>query len=727
MRRTLFLALLLTVFPPAASAIIVRGKVTTALGKPVVGARIQLIQGQRSVADTISGVDGVYGSRTDQLVVDVALNQAGITPQVSSQQQLLATPLSQLSTATVKVGADQLVIDFIIIPEVESAPGAIVVRTGEVGAQAKLYLRGAPPQSLLTTVDGVTANPLGDAFDLSGLSTAGLGEIDPRPAVELTPTANPLALGGAAGGVLSVDAAEATSLRPVLVYTGDAGNFGAYRNQAEASWATERLDLLGAFSRFDTSNATPIAPFHLITWATDAGYHISAGTSLRAVGRYDTSAGGLPSPFELFRVQPEGRLARRNLFASVTFETLNARNWHNLVRYGVERERAQTFDFATPAAGLPVSITGANGYKAAGIAGFDPLPPREDVVTNRDEATYQTDYQARPWLAVVGEFRFQDERAADVLPSDAIRLGRNHVSAALEFEGEMRHRLFYHASGFFDYTHLLGFNGSPRLGLTYAAVQPGSRKLHGTILHLTASTGSREPSLLEQAATPYPNAVPRSRTLDASVDQNLFGPKLTLRASYFHSQFSHEYEPIAPGAIASQPILSQTLALRSQGLESDLRYQPFQRVLLEGGYNYLAALTERSAAAAAFNPALPAVPIGGLTALQGQRPFHRPPQSGFLVAEYSGSKFNASLKGEFASRSDDSTNLLQTPSLLLPNRNLSPAYASLDAKLSFVATRHVTVFTDLTNLANDRHIAPLGYLSTPFLVRAGLRIRIGGE
>jgi iron complex outermembrane receptor protein/vitamin B12 transporter len=291
----------------------------------------------------------------------------------------------------------------------------------------------------------------------------------------------------------------------------------------------------------------------------------------------------------------------------------------------------------------------------------------------------------------------------------------------------VRHRLFYETSGFSDYSSLIGFTGSPRGGLTYVPVGPGKRIFRGTSLHATAATGTRDPSLLEESAVAKGLVAPRSRTFDLSIDQNILGQKLTLRGTYFHSQFSHEFEPIALGPIASQPVLSQTLALRTQGFESDLRYQPFQRVFLEGGYNYLAALTERSTEAPSFNPAYPAIAIGGLTALAGQRPFHRPPQSGFLIAEYSGRTLNASLKGALASHSDSSTGLPRTPGLLLPNRDLSPRYASLDGNVSFAVTRRIAVFTQLTNLTDNRHIAPFGYLSTPLLIRAGLRVHLGGE
>jgi len=37
------------------------------------------------------------------------------------------------------------------------------------------------------------------------------------------------------------------------------------------------------------------------------------------------------------------------------------------------------------------------------------------------------------------------------------------------------------------------------------------------------------------------------------------------------------------------------------------------------------------------------------------------------------------------------------------------------------------VYTQLDNLLDERHIAPFGFLSTPFLIRTGLRLRLGGD
>jgi iron complex outermembrane receptor protein/vitamin B12 transporter len=738
-----------------AHAVIVRGEVTDSLGRPLPGSRVQLISlsgGTRNVADTIAGYDGTYelrsslagrfllltspamnthqiapqignpfyGGRTDLLIIDVALDVSSITQQSSAQPTLLDTPLRQLSDAPAQVEADQLLTPAVAFPELRPTPGAIVVQLGQTGTPAQLYVRGAPVAR--TLIDGVSAEQLGGGFNLETISSSGLAAFASTPAVELTPGADPLYATDAQSGELVFHSAAASTFHPTLTYSGDAGTLSSVRNEAIAGIAYSRVDALASFARFNTDNDVPAQRIHLVTSAANLGYHISGNTSLRATARDDVDAAPLPSPFAFYEVAPATKLASQNLIGAFTFETRTARNWHNLLRYGVVRERSQAYSFATPATGLPVTITGANGYAASGTASFLPIAAREDAVTDRDEYTYQTDYPFAHFLTALLTAQYQDERGADLTLAQAYRLDRSHLSIAASFQGDIRHRLFYAASGFFDHSSQLGTHGSPRLGLTYVPVRPGARKFHGTSLHFTAATGVGEPSVLESELLANP-ASPRSRNFDASADQTILPRKLSFRATYFHSQLSHQSETLSTAPLT----LSNALAYRTQGLEAELRYQPTSRFLIEGSYTCLAALVERSAATAAANPTLPGIAIGASTALAGARPFARPPNTGFAAAEYTAQAFSAGLQATFAGRSDGTTGLLLNSALLLPNRNLSPGYASVDAHFTYNVTHAVVFFTQLDNLLDQRHIAPIGYLSTPFLIRAGLRVRLGRE
>jgi len=755
MRRSLpFLILLLGLLVPA-RAVTVRGHVTTALGQPISGARVQLIQlngGPRNAADAITDIDGsyellsdaagrfllitspplysfelapqignpFYGGRSDVLAIDIALNSAEITPQLSSQSELQPLPIKELPAPPQQVAADALLTHAGIVPELRPLLGASVIQQGQFGTPAKLYLRGAPVAR--TVVDGIDAESLGGGFNLSTLTPAGLAGISSVAAIETSNGSNPLYGMDSGTGLLSVTSARALTMHPVLTYVGDAGNLSTTRNDAILSVVHSRADALLEFARLNTDNDLPSSRMHQITESANLGYQISGNTSLRLTLRNDVDAAPLASPYGFYGVAPQTKLANQNLYAGFTFETRSAGDWHNVLRYGLLRTRAQAYNYSTPATGVPVTISGANGSSASGTAFFLAIPVREDAVTNRDEYGFQTDYRFKTWLNVVGIARFQDERGVDRTSTWNDSLSRKHLLFASMFSGEFKHRFFYDASGFLDHAGDIGLHGSPRLAMNYVPVRPGLRKFRGTSLNVIAGTGVRELSVLEaaQVGSAMP---PKSRTMAAGVEQNILPKKLEFKATYFYGQYSHETETLGLAPLQ----LSNALAYRAQGLEAQVRYNPAPRWLLVGGYTYLASMVERSAATTTFNPNLPGIAIGATTALVGARPFDRAPNQGSLTAEYSGTKLSLSLKASFSGRSDETTGLILNPTLLLPNRNLSPGYAAVDASFSYDLTHIITVYSQLTNLLDDRHIAPIGYLSTPFGARVGVRIRVGRE
>ncbi len=365
-------------------------------------------------------------------------------------------------------------------------------------------------------------------------------------------------------------------------------------------------------------------------------------------------------------------------------------------------------------------------------------------------------------IATLFSFQYENERGRLLTPAANQQVNRTNYLYTLQIQGDIIHRVFYSLGGAIEQNQLVGITGTPRIGLTYDAVRPGQHPFHGTLLRANVATGVQEPSLtaqltslstlLQQTGNASYNIAPitaeRSRTYDIGVDQNILNQKLILKAGYFHNQFNHQLEFIAanglehyfniPASIAAQlpPASLNSLAYRAQGLEAELQYQPLNHLFLRGGYTYLASLVEQSfssdAVTPAINPNLPGIPIGALSPLVGSRPFRRPPNTGFFAVQYTANRFSAAIKGALSGSSDDSTFQLNNDrnggnTLLLPNRNLDFGYAKLDLNVIFKATNNITLFTQLDNLLSQQHIGPIGYPGLPFTIRAGLKIRIGGN
>jgi len=776
-----------------ATAVVVRGKVTTPLGLPLGNARIQLIHGQHVEAFTFSLMDGTYeirsglpgrfvlltsaspftpgisdafyGGRTAIVARNIVLEYATVIPQLATTSTAITTAIQQVPAAITLISKQSLETQINLLNDLRQAPGTNVLQTGQAGGPIELYIRGASPNANKILIDGIPATNIGGPFDFSSISTTAL------TGPEIYRGANSALQGTSAeASVVALATTSSNFLHSTLDYTGDAGNFRTYRNEAVLSGTFKRLDYQAAFSRFNTSNALPLDEYHLSTSTADIGYSIFTNTTARFTLRNADAAVGLPQAHDIYGISADGKQADQDLYSGITIENTLAGNWHNLARYGIarKREQEQQFDHSPDIItyGNLVTLRGANGYTATGQAAF--LFPTLDNVHNRDELYYQTDYTFPYRIALLFSFHYENERGRLYPPPTGFnqQAQRTNFLYTLQLQGDLHHRLFYSFGGAIERNNLYGTAGTPRLGLTYVPVIPGHRIFHGTSIRANAATGVQEPTLEDQftslrtlldetgnesAISTYsirPVSAQRSRTFDVGVDQNILNQKLILKAAYFHNQFSNQLERLAPNGleqyfnipaiIALQvPDASlNSLAYRTQGLELELQYQPFTHLFLRGGYTYLASLVEQSFTSdnvsPAFNPDLPGIPIGALSPIVGNRPFNRPPSTGFFAVQYSASRFSAAIKGALASRSDDSTFQFHNDrnggnTLLLPNQNLDFGYTKLDLNLLFSATRHVTAFTQLDNLLGQQHIGPIGYPGLPFTIRAGMKIRIGGN
>ena len=797
------------VFGAPARAVVVHGVVTDPLGKPVPAARVQLIQGQNAVAIGIAGPDGsyeirstqsgrfvlltssvqfypgisadFYGGATDEVTQNIVLEAASVREDVTVTATGLPTPVEQTSAEVALIPEADLSTQIGIADAMRQSPGVDAVQTGQAGGVVSLFMRGGNSTANQVLIDGIPADDVGGTFDFGTVSTTGLAGL------QIYRGPNSALYGTDAGAsVVSLATPRGSATKPVVDYSGDAGNFHSYRNEVSLSGAHQKLDYYTAFSRFDTSNALPQDEFHAATAAANLGFSITANTQFRFTIRNADSATGLPGAHDFYGISAEGKQGDQDLYSGATLENTLDNGWHNLVRYGIARKREQgqqfanvgtpiTYNFGTGPCTAPTSdcfteyfgnvmtIRGANGYSATGQASF--FIPTEDQDSNRDELYYQSDLSVAHWLTALFGFRYENERGSYVSAFDNEKLQQTNFEYTLQLQGEVKSRLFYSAGGGLEKNHLYGITGTPRLGISYAPVRADDKWFRGTLLRANAATGVQEPTLGIQFASLYTQLGPAgdaqyhvmppgpqdSRTYDAGIDQNIKGEKLILKIDYYHSTFNHQLEGVDSGALEKifgyppnvannvfTPYLN-SLAFRAQGVETEIKWQPTTRFFVRGGYTYLDAVVTQSFSSDAFsdgtynsNPNLPGIAIGAESPLIGARPFRRPPHTGFFAVQYTGKKLGAALRGALASRADDSTfldgfdpNFGNT--LVLPNRDLDFGYAKLDANLTYAIKSRFTVFTELDNLLSQQHIGPIGYPALPFTVRAGLKIRIGGD
>ncbi len=414
-------------------------------------------------------------------------------------------------------------------------------------------------------------------------------------------------------------------------------------------------------------------------------------------------------------------------------------------------------------------------------ANYAIYPSGYQQVSNRDQGSYQGDYTVTPHLIALIGFRYEDERGTLVDPdygeNDATE--RKNTDYLGSVHGDFKNRFYYTLSGGLEHFSMFGTQISPRAGLSYYAVRPRKGIFNYTRVLFNYGNGVREPKLTEQFGSLYqfleyctscngvtpqqikigPLAAPSTRSYEGGIEQAFWGERIVFRSSYFHNEFGREIEsvgaqllvnlfpnltPAALGSLYAEDagLYVNTGAFRAQGIETTVESGIGRSLFFRGGYTYLDAVVQRSfdsdneALLGGWAPTYPnnctlgtagCIPIGAYTPLVGARPFRHAPHTGFVTASYTSGKLTGIFNSAFSSRSDDSTYLAYDDvnggnSLLLPNRNLDWGYAKLDLGGSYNLFNWLKVYARAENLTNSRHIAPIGYPSLPFNLRAGLRI-----
>ena len=810
------LLLILILLCRTTQAAIVRGTVTNSLGIPIIHANVVLLQKGQIVALALTGTNGTYqitSSASGRFYVLVSANNfrqittlsfyAGtadsheeniVLESANARQEIVVsatgmpTPEAQISAAVTAQRSANFPNRTDLIDPLRQAPGAFVVRQGEYGALAALFLRGGNPDSNHVELDGVSAGDVGGGFDFSNVSTAGI------EGFEVYRGPNSVLYGSdAAAGSVKLRTLRGSTAFPSLFYEGDAGTFTSFRNQLQVGGTHNAIDYYGGFDAFQSDNSLKMDEFHDDTANANLGYAITSATQLRVTARNSDAGAGTPGAFNFYGIANAGKRSDQDLYLGASLEHRTIGDWHNLVRYGLTRKREEDTSFY--AAGIPLTITsdgvtttnyygyntlihGANGYSVTGqaILNFAGIYPNTvERVNNRDQVYVQSDYPFTPHILGLFTFRYEDERGAKKSAAYGLdqTIGRDNNDYTGQLQGDYHSRLFYSLGGGVEKNALFGTVGTPRLGLTFYPVRPDKGLFHGTMIRFNFAKGYQEPSLDEQIGSLYDFlageqggreaiqqfrisriGAEQSRTYEGGVAQSFLSERGLLRVSYFHNQFGRQIESVPATEVPAllpqlSPAEQQELeslvsnagaiyvnseAFRAQGIESEVEYSVFKNLFLRGGYTYLDAVVERSFTSSAlepsFNTALPEAPIGAFSPLRGARPFNRPPHTGFGSVSYSGEQYWVGFSAAVASRSDDSTFLggrdyVGGNSLLLPNRNLDFGYTKLDLGGSYQFLSWLAAYAQLDNLTSNKRIAPVGYPSLPFTFRVGLRLSIG--
>ncbi|HEV2137117.1 MAG TPA: TonB-dependent receptor [Terracidiphilus sp.] len=729
-----------------------------------------------------------YAGRFDSIERDLVLEPAWVQQSIVVTANGTPTPQPQTSSATTVLSPLDLAQRMSLTDALRTVPGVFEVQTGQRGAEASLFVRGGDSDDNMVLLDGVDVGDLGNQFDFGPFSTTGVesAEIYRGPDSNLygagamtsvvnitTPrgtTSFPSLLLEGSGGNFntSQQRIEFAGARGKLDY------LGSYSWLQTGNALTNDAYHLGAAAAnlgWQPKASTQIRG--------TAHYNVSATGVPNAWSFYHVTDNATQKDQDLYVSGSIANQTTASFHNTVRYGLVHKREQYSLW----QQSGSGTYDAFGDSLGYPVTILGANGYSATGQAVLDyaqTYPYQYQLASDRDELVYQGELTATPHLAALIGFEFADERGFENVPTFASydSTERTNYNYLATIHGDFKTRFFYTLGGSLEHYSLFGVQTTPRAGFSYYVLRARSGVFSGTRILFNYGDAVREPKLTDEFGSLYhllvgsgfqstaaqlaigPLTAPTVRMYEGGLAQGFLSDRVIFRATYFHNQFGREIEYVGgrllpnliPGLTPDQQTQLETAlgyyytddyglavnteAYRAQGAEGSIESGLGHNIFLRGGYTYLDAVVQRSfdsdneALLGGYEPTYNGIPIGAYSPLVGARPFRRAPHTGYFTASYSGKRITGMFTSSFASRSDDSTYLAYADanggnSLLLPNRNLDRAFAQLDLGGSYKISSWIDIFAQANNLASDRHIAPIGYVSLPMNVRAGLRVRWG--
>jgi vitamin B12 transporter len=764
----------------------VRGVVSDPLGAAVKDAKVVLQKGETAAANAATDTEGAYSfssvnsgryhvqvdapgfaSYTGQDVfVDSGGATINVTLQISALKQDVIVSATGSEIPVTQVGASVSLIDsddiqaqnkLDVLEDLRQVSGAQIVQTSQRGGATSLFIRGGESSFNKVMIDGVPANALGGGFDYAQLSNSGV------QSVEVLKGANSVLFGAdALAGVVNLTTRRGTSTVPELKYSVDGGNFHTLNQAVSLAGAFKQFDYFSTFSRFDTQGSYNNNFFHNATYAGSFGWAPNAKTDLRVTYRRNWTGVGTPNGLLLYGISDDSSQKNQNQYLSGTAQNQTTSRWHNLFRFAFAQFNST---YANPSpSGFPdsvgfgntigrvMTISGANGYRVTGAAILDYAGLYPQIFPSyeaRRSAYTQSDYQVtKEWTATFG-FRYEHENGSG--------FRRDNYSYFVEGHGTIAHRLYLTGGIGLENNAVFGFEASPRVSAAYYLRTPTSNTFFAeTKVRFNYGQGIKEPSTYQEGSQVYALLTPeqraqygvgrigpeRSRALDFGIAQGLWHGRARLELTYFRNRFFDLITYLNPTALIAIGVPPGAANLtgfgayvnasstRSQGLEVEFVTDLGHGLRFQGNYTYLDPVVTKAFGAPAINPLFPGIPIGAYSPLEGRRPFRRAPHSGSLGLIYSPRKFTGSFTGYMVSRRDDSTFLSDETfgnTLLLPNRDLAPAYQKFDLSGRYALRPYVSLYASMENIFSQHYQAAFGFPAAPFTLRGGVTFTIGGD
>ncbi|MBI2956413.1 MAG: TonB-dependent receptor [Acidobacteria bacterium] len=602
-------------------------------------------------------------------------------------------------------------------------PGATVARTGGLGTQTALFVRGGESDHNKVLLDGIVLNEPGGFFDFTNLTAENLERIEvvrgPQSALFGSDAMTSVVQ-------LFTRRGRAETPRPQFQLGFEAGNNDTWRGRGGLAGELGRFDYSLQWARLSTDNREPNNTFHNTTLSANLGAALAENTWIRLIARGELGRVGTPGQTAFGRPDSDAFLRRRDADAGFALTNQTASFWQQRLTYSFAKSRQVSRNLFAD----PPFVPEFEGRRAP-FPFFDfPFDFLND--NRRHRLSYQSDWQlgqagrstgqhfltfAFDWDREQGAF---GDRLFGQVPAEAERDNFGWVAQ----HQVLWSRLFLTNGVRVEDNESFGTSVVPRSSVAYLARLGGSY-LGSTKLKFNFGLGIKEPTLIESfSPSPFfrgnPNLAPeRVRSFDVGIEQRFWQERGKLEVNAFDNRFR---DLIAFQTVSFFPSFEGSFfnvtRVKAKGAEVALELAPGWGLRGLGTYTFVDSQVVR----------IDCTPLEEVVSLCGARRsdpatgvgrplLRRPRHSGSLLIFWDWGRLSVISTTVFVGRRTDSDF-----SALVPPVTSSQGYTRWDLAWTYRASYRVSYFGVVENLLNHDYMEVVGFPALKLTFRAGARV-----
>ena len=462
------------------------------------------------------------------------------------------TPVSQLPDAVSIISREQIDQQkaTTIFEALRGVPGLNIRKSGSIGRQSEMTIRGSSTSQVLVMIDGVQVNSATTGtFNFANLTTDNIERIEVVRGAQST-----LYGSDAMGGLINIVTRKGKG-KPKFSIRSEFGTLERTFNESiNSSGSLGKFNYSVDVARVDSDGRGSDDDYDKTNISSKFGYKISETINFDAAMRYNDSMVALDDG--AFRQDP-------NRFSQSEDFNMNA-----VVNQSLTDWWSQSLKFSFADSDL-VSIDRANPGTA------ETTNSRFRLDTHIYTGNWQHTLKYRDIDTFVVGFEFENQSADNRTFDEAL------INRGWYFQNQLKlwDRFFFNAGLRLDDNNTFGKDVNPKISIAYHLKETDTK------VKVNYGKGFRGPTLNQLFFPNFGNPIldpEESESYDLGFQQYLFDDKFFFGVTYFNNRFSNLIQAIDTGGFVFE---ARNLGfVRTEGIEAEAVIKPFKGLTVRGTF-----------------------------------------------------------------------------------------------------------------------------------------------